>query len=561
MLPMRDGIELHTSILYPREKKDGVNKFPAVVDRSPYGYGDMEWITEIFTPFGFVAVGQDMRGTELSQGNFTMWQSDANDSQDLGDWIVSQEWSNGQIFTFGASADGLGSLQTIKHNPSWLAGQYITWAPVNVYSILLPYGTYKQKTVEDWLLDLYMPNADVVYDNIQTVHENEMHNSFWGAVEILPEDYANIRFPSAFWAGWYDMFLMGTLLGFENYNTQSDESVRYTSKITVDPCGHCLEAGAFFTQNAVQGRTGLVIAQLFETFGIRPVARNGIKNVTFYVMSSNDDLGKEAGLYWSSVEKFPTPKMVDYYLNSDKTASTVQKLSSTESTTYLHDPADPIPTMGGNNLPDSIGGSIPCGPLDQSEVDQRSDVLTFQTDVFIDTLPLTGPLFATLYVSSDAIDTDFMVRISDVYPTGEARLLQDNAVRMRWREGETPVAMSKGEIYKVEMNLWNTSYIVAPGHALRFAVSSSNFPRFSVNANNGILLADTAYPGENITASNSLYHSAKYPSKVTLPVVKKIQIPTVHVLKEVQIAYPHLTTEVIDRATKSFEKMLTRMKK
>jgi len=77
------------------------------------GYGDMEWIGDIFLPFGFVAVGQDMRGTEKSQGNFTMWVSDSEDSQDLGDWIVQQPWSNGQVFTFGASADGIGALQTI----------------------------------------------------------------------------------------------------------------------------------------------------------------------------------------------------------------------------------------------------------------------------------------------------------------------------------------------------------------------------------------------------------------------------------------------------------------
>ncbi len=78
-------------------------------------------------PFGFVSVGQDMRGTALSQGNFTMWQSDKNDSQDLGDWIVKQPWSNGKIMTLGASADGIGSLQTPMNNPAWLAAQYVIW--------------------------------------------------------------------------------------------------------------------------------------------------------------------------------------------------------------------------------------------------------------------------------------------------------------------------------------------------------------------------------------------------------------------------------------------------
>ena len=122
---------------------------------------------------------------------------------------------------------------------------------------------------------------------------------------------------------------------------------------------------------------------------------------------------------------------------------------------------------------------IPCGPLDQSEVDTRDDVLTFTTPLYEDELALTGPLTAVLYVSSDCIDTDFTVKISDVYPTGEVRLIQDSALRMRWREkGLEPVYMEQGQIYEIEMTLWNTSYVIAPGHAIRFSVSSSNYPRY-----------------------------------------------------------------------------------
>ena len=209
-----------------------------------------------------------------------------------------------------------------------------------------------------------------------------------------------------------------------------------------------------------------------------------------------------------------------------------------------------------------VGGSIPCGPLDQSEVDKRSDVLNFQTDVFDVPFSMTGPLLATLFVSSDAIDTDFMVRISDVYPTGEALLIQDNAMRMRWRKGGLkPVYMEKGDVYKIEVNLWNTSFVVAPGHALRFSISSSNNPRFSVNPQNGLLLADPAYPGENITATNTIYHSTRYPSKISLPMVPKTELPNVHVLKEVQSAHPHITDDLIARFSKHMETYIKRGKK
>lgn len=243
-------------------------------------------------------------------------------------------------------------------------------------------------------------------------------------------------------------------------------------------------------------------------------------------MSSNDEVGLNTANYWTSLETFPEPTMVKYYYHGDGSLSTsVPVEGETDSSPYVFDPANPVPTVGGNNL------DMPCGPLDQAEIDQRTDVLTFDTPAFEAPLPLTGPLLATLYVSSDAIDTDFMVRLSDVYPTGEVRLIQDSAIRMRWREGgETPVYMTPNEVYKVELSLWNTSYVVAEGHALRVAISSSNYPRFSLNYNNGVLLRNPN-PGEMIVAKNVFYHSAKYPSYFELPVVSKKQLPKIHNLK------------------------------
>jgi len=562
MLPMRDGVSLRTLIFFPRDYPDSSKKYTAVVDRSPYGYGDMEWITDLFLPFGMVAVGQDMRGTEMSEGNFTMWVNDKYDSQDLGEWIVKQPWSNGKIFTFGASADGIASLQTPMTNPSWLAAQYVAWAPDSMYDILFPHGTYKQETTENWLYGLTMPNPEVVKDNIATVYAHEMHDDFWLQIESTPAVYKNVKSPSAFWAGWYDLFLVGNLKVFDGYNELSDESVRHTSKLVVDPLGHCLGGAEYFKQNTVMGRTGLEIAQLFELYGIRPVANPLVKNVTFYVMSSNDEAGLKAGQYWTSLERFPEPTYVDYFLHADGTASLLPDTAGAEhaSSSFVYDPSNPAPTRGGNNLPPDIGGSIECGPLDQTEVDQRGDVLKFQTPVLEHELALTGALSATIYVSSDAVDTDFTVKISDVYPNGgPVRILQDSAVRMRWREGGvTPVYMKKGDVYEMKVNLWNTSYIVAPGHALRISISSSNWPRFSVNPNNGLLLADAAYPGPNVTATNTLWHSLRYASKVTLPVVTRLQIPNVHVIHEVQKAYPSLTEDVIMNFA---DKMVRRMQK
>ena len=179
-------------------------------------------------------------------------------------------------------------------------------------------------------------------------------------------------------------------------------------------------------------------------------------------------------------------------------------------------------------------------------------MVVFNVDTATEELVMTGSINAELYVSSDMIDTDFMVRISDVYndDAGTVRLLQDNAVRMRWREDTLdPVYMTPGDVYKINVNLWETSYVLAPGHSLRFVIQSTNFPRFSVNNNNGVLLADPAYPGPVNVAQNTIYHSTQYPSKVILPIVKggKAAMPEVSLLREVQKKHPLLTDEMIKK--------------
>jgi predicted acyl esterase len=562
MLKMRDGVKLHTVITMPHGFRDGDKKFPAVMDRSPYGYSDMEWIPDIFLPFGFVAVGQDIRGTEKSMGNYTMWVEDDKDSRDLGDWITSQPWSNGEVYTIGASADGIASFQTPKTSPPWLKAAYTIWSPDQLYDILFPKGAFKQKTAEDWIHGLNMPSDPWRADQcVKILHEEENgYGELWKAIGLDDDFYKNkVTFPSGFYAGWYDLFLQGTTNAYLGYNFKSQPQYQQQSRFLIDPCGHCIEAQPFFPQNTVEGRTGLVLAQLLETFGIRPMTRDyQVKNVTFYVMSSNDDAGNKAANYWTSMEEFPVPQKIDYFLNADKTSSKSQS-GGAESTTYTHNPTDPIPTLGGNNLPSSIGGSIPCGPMDQSPIDGRADMLLFETATLKEgeELTLGGEIWATLYVSSDAKDTDFMVRVEDVYhdANNTARIITDNAVRMRWRnQAPEPEYLESGKVYKVEMPLGITAFSLAVGHSLRFSVQSSNFPRFSVNYNNGMLLKDPNYPGEAIVAKNTLYHSEQYPSKITLPITSKKVLPKVHVLKEVKGAFKHITDDVVEKATKWLEK-------
>src|SRR5712691_7725026 len=135
---------------------------------------------------------------------------------------------------------------------------------------------------------------------------------------------------------------------------------------------------------------------------------------------------------------------------------------------------------------------------------------------------VSGPITPTLFVSSDAKDTDFTVKVLDVYPDGRAYNLDESIQRMRYRDGyDKPLAwMESGKVYKVTLQPLTTSNYFAAGHKLRIEVSSSNFPRFDRNLNTGGNNYDEA---KGVVAHNTVHHSKQYPSAVTVTVVKRAQ--------------------------------------
>jgi len=184
---------------------------------------------------------------------------------------------------------------------------------------------------------------------------------------------------------------------------------------------------------------------------------------------------------------------------------------------FIYDPMNPVPSYGGNVC--CTGNAITAGSFDQRKMESRHDILVYTSEPFTDGLELSGPITPTLYVSSDAKDTDFTVKVLDVYPDGRAFNLDESIQRMRYREGyDKPLTwMEKDKVYKVSLQPLNTSNYFAPGHRLRIEVSSSNFPRFDRNLNTGGRNFDEA---KGVVAKNSVHHSKQYPSSVTVTVVK-----------------------------------------
>ena len=299
---------------------------------------------------------------------------------------------------------------------------------------------------------------------------------------------------------------------------------------------------------------------------------NGVENgvddeapVQLFVMGGGDGHRTAEGRIfhggqWRSEQEWPLARTqyTPYYLHGDGTLSTELPAADAPPRTYAYDPQHPVPTIGGSlcgimEMPSDDGNLDPMwrrflspvtrlrhivgiGPYHQQEdasiiaaqppyprLADRADVLVFQTEPLTAAVELTGPLKAKLWISSSAVDTDFTVKLVDVYPPnadypdGYEMNLTDSIIRTRYRNGwEQEEMMEPGEIYPVEITIAPTSNLFQAGHRIRIDISSSNFPRLDVNPNTGEPVGRHTH---TVVAHNRVYVDREHPSQVMLPVV------------------------------------------
>jgi putative CocE/NonD family hydrolase len=189
---------------------------------------------------------------------------------------------------------------------------------------------------------------------------------------------------------------------------------------------------------------------------------------------------------------------------------------------FVYDPRRPVPTHGGAICCNPK--LMPAGPLDQTDIERRRDVLVYTSEPLHDDLEVTGPVGATIYVSTSANDTDFSAKVVDVSPEGKFLLVTDGIARLRYRMSLlTPVFARRNTPYQVHIDAGVTSWLFERHHSIRLEISSSNFPRFDRNLN-------TTGPNANasgmVSALQTVYHQKAYPSVLVLPVIPRVRSST-----------------------------------
>ena len=506
MVEMRDGVRLATDVYLPEEE---VLPHGTLLIRTPYNKNDMVRTGSDWSRLGWPVVIQDMRGRYASEGIDTVFRHAQTDGPDTLDWIADQSFSNKKIATFGGSALGINQYYMAGANPDFLSCQYIQVATPDLYKHGVQQGGQFRYSLVAWWLE-GQGSTYILEDYF--AHENYSLD-YWGNVS-LEGKWDQVNVPAIHIGGWYDCFAQGTIDGFMGYQYRGGEGAQGQSKLIMGPWTHGggrQQGELRYPENAEDSFSFYMFADMIEQFTMN----NGSgfdewPAVTYYVMGDVDN-DSAPGNEWLTSDDWP-PSYVEtsVYLHEDGSLQTTAPDGS-QSLSYSFDPTDPVPTVGGQNL------NIDRGPYDQRSVENRDDVLVFTTDVLSDPVWISGPVKARLFVSSDCLDTDFTVKLTDVYPDGRSMLITDGIIRMRNRNGlDHWEFMQQDEIYEVEIDLWSTSYLFNPGHQIRVSVSSSNYPRFLANPNTKEPLAQNQ---SYRIAQNMLHIGESCPSSVVLPLV------------------------------------------
>lgn len=530
---------------------------------------------------GYAYVVQNERGRYFSEGEWDILGVPLTDGYDAFSWMKDQPWSNGKIGTLGCSSTaewqmavaaldhpshaamvpqaygaGVGRIGDYHEQGNWYRGGaeqllFFSWlygVEHDKFKPRIPAGATQEDLIrisrfydlapENPTVDMaealkHLPIQDIlknmngkkeVFDKM--VRRTPKHEDWYTGG--LYHDNMDFGVPSFWFASWYDVSISPNLALFNHVRKNAkDQEIRDNQYLVIAPTLHCGYTRA--TENTIVGERSVGDARLnyeeqiyaWFDFWLKGEQNNFKENtprVQYYTMGSNT---------WQSANEWPpvSTNLETFYLNSKGDANslfgdgklTTNKPKQDLADSFIYDPMNPVKSYGGNVC--CTGNAVQGGAFDQQQMETRNDILVYTTDILTEGVEVSGFIESTLFVSSDAKDTDFTIKLLDVYPDGTAYNLDETIQRVRYREGyDKEVFMQKGKVYKVDLTPMSTSNYFKKGHRIRIEVSSSNFPRFARNLNTGGTNYDES---KGVVARNMVHHSEKYPSQIRLPINRK----------------------------------------
>jgi hypothetical protein len=517
MVLMRDGVTRLDTRIWRPSRRPGM-RWPVVLQRSPYEpAGPARFLVEA----DFVFVLQNTRGRFGSEGVDDVFDDDGwlenQDGYDAVEWLAQQDFcEDGKICTYGPSASGITQYMMAGAAPPSLDCQVAEVATGNPYhDMYFPGGEFRKHLMETWL-----DNQGSLH-KLDEVFEHPFEDAYWNERNLLHR-VDRVVVPILHIGGWYDIFSQGTLDLFRKIQEEGGPGARRNQKLVMGPWVHRWyvlqkQGELFYPPQSVFEDFEQTLVEWYE-FWMRG-EDNGIMDTPparTYVMGPGIPEGSSPpGNFWRTSVSWPPPSTpTPFYLHPGGLLAQEPPTAASAETSYVADPNDPVPTLGGSNLYDDIGK----GPMDQRPVDdERADVLVWQTAPLTFPVETSGPVEMVLYASSDALDTDWVVKLEDVYPDGRAMLVTDMILDARHANGfEDEELLVPGQIYEFRIELWDTSITFPPRHAIRVAIASTNYTRFESDPQTGEPFDE--HTGTQV-AVNKVFHDATRPSHLLLSVV------------------------------------------
>ncbi len=578
-IAMPDGVRLSTDFYLP---KNQTAPFPVILVRTPYGKDNFEDPTGatpgamFFASRGYAVAVQDKRGKFESEGTYKYCAYDGPDSYATADWLRGQPFCDGNIGLYGCSylgdtqlalakmrhpavkcmipqcASMIGSLRghytmgDTRLGGAFYLATYIRWfyergsklyyhppadiaqdlfvrtAPLFRTNPLPPKIDYNAAAKTLPLVDMFK-GLSAPPSDWRDVLTKAVDDPWWNDCGFLTDD-DRIKIPALHVNSWFDVAIEDTIIVFDHIRRTAGSAVaRDNQYLLISPSMHC-------GSEKLSGNDS--VGELFVGDARLPYHRlyldwfdhwlkgidNGVNRqprVRFYLMGANE---------WRIADDWPVPDAEKHtlYLHSDGRANTragdgrleVSTPTTSNTDQFDYDPFDPVMTVGGAEPP----AYLRIAPRDQSEVEDRPDVLVYTSAQLERDLDVVGPIEVVLYVSSSAPDTDFTAKLIDLEPSGRALDLRDGILRCRYRESRAKESfLVPGRIYEIRISLQATAMRFAAGHHIRLEVSSSNFPKFDRNLNTGGNNWDEV-TGQ--VAHNSVHHSPNHPSRLVLQTLR-----------------------------------------
>ncbi|UCC18483.1 MAG: CocE/NonD family hydrolase [Promethearchaeota archaeon] len=530
-IEMRDGVRLATDV-YLAPGSFGAPR-PVILIRTPYGKNGMDIYRTFYSTQDYHLVIQDLRGTHDSEGGnkFLLFTKSYQDGVDTINWILDQCWCNGKIASAGASALCLNQYYYAGMAPEGLVAQQLWFGTPEMFDHAIYQGSYHKSSVETWIKSTAPENFQYQINTLfKYFPKNEtMYNSTSLSIPIGPY-YSNVSVAGIHVGGWYDHFLQGTIDGYIGYDDYGAPEARGKQKLIMGPWTHVnlfdstRQGELDYPKNSIGFDLAFSWEQSVFDYALLGKSTNWDGARVAYYLMGDVNISSNEWNYWRYAYDWPLDYVNDkWYFTSTGGLINSSIPSGNKNFTYLYDPRDPVPNLGGQNQPFDLHG-----PMDQRPIENRPDVLIFESPVLNETVEIVGRIMGNLYVTSNCTDTDFTIKLTDVYPNGRSMLITDGSLTMRSRYNYTSEVFMTGnqyDVYNITIDCWTTAYVFAPGHRIRVAISSSNYPRFAANPNTGAPLAYN-YLNYNI-ANNTLLTGLKYPSCIILP--RLVNLSSTHV--------------------------------